>query len=253
MNVVILCGGRGTRLQEETEFRPKPMVPIGGQPILWHIMNHYAFFGHKEFFLALGYKGEIVKSFFHQYYTLSQDVTIDLSTGAIVSHSAPTEDWLVHLVDTGIDTNTGGRLLRLRSQLGDQPILLSYGDGVSDVDINAVIEFHRQKGKMITLTAVRPPARFGALHIEDGNVMTFAEKPRGGEGWVNAGYMVVEPEFFDFLDGDDTGLEVLEDVAASGEVAAYQHDGYWQCMDTIRDREYLESEWAKGSPSWKIW
>ena len=253
MKVIILCGGQGTRLREETEYRPKPMVPIGDHPILWHIMKHYAHYGHNDFHLALGYKGEIIKNYFSQYFISSRDATINLKTGNIETHNGSIEDWLVHLIDTGSTTNTGGRVLRLEPHLKSEPFLLSYGDGVSDVDINAVIDFHRQHKKIVTLTAVRPPARFGALHIEGHEVINFTEKPHGGDGWVNAGFMVIEPSFFKYLEGDETGLEVLQKVAEDGEAAAYHHHGYWQCMDTIRDKEALETEWNTGSPSWKVW
>jgi len=253
MKVVILCGGLGTRLREETEFRPKPMVPIGEQPILWHIIKHFAHYGHHEFFLALGYKGEIIKAYFQNYHAMSRDVSIDLATGRVTARGAAADKWKVHLLDTGAATNTGGRVRRLRGYLEGEPFLLTYGDGVSDVDLDALVAFHKKEGKMITLTAVQPAPRFGALTLHDNLVSGFAEKRPGSDGWVNAGFMVVEPTFFRYLESDDTGLEILAKVAADGEVAAYRHNGFWQCMDTLRDKETLEKAWATGHPPWKIW
>lgn len=254
MKVVILCGGLGTRLREETEFRPKPMVPIGDRPMLWHIMKHYAHFGYREFFLALGYRGELIKSYFHQYYALSDDVTIDLATRAVLAHNQPREDWRVHLIDTGISTNTGGRIRRLRAQLGEEPFMLAYGDSLSNVDLNALVAFHQRCGKMVTLTAAKPPPRFGELTLRGEFVTVFDEKPDQVEGhWINGGFMVIEPGFFEYLSDDSTGLEVLRKVAEDGRLTAYQHTGYWQCMDTVRDKELLENEWQSGHPAWKVW
>lgn len=253
MKVVILCGGLGTRLREETEYRPKPMVPIGGRPILWHIMKHYAHFGHNEFFCALGYKGEIIKKYFYQYYALDRDVTIELATGTVTTAVADREDWRVHLVDTGAKTNHGGRVRRLRNKVGDETFLLAYGDSVSDLDLNALIRFHRSMGKTVTLAAVRQPARFGELALREQFVTTFDEKPEVGEGWINGGFMVVEPDFFEYLADDGTGLEVLAKVAQDGRLTAYRHEGYWRCMDNLRDKEQLEREWDSGHPGWKIW
>ena len=253
MKVLILCGGLGTRLREETEYRPKPMVPIGGRPILWHIMKHYAHFGHREFFCALGYKGEVIKSFFYQYYALAEDVTIDLASGTVTPRAAPRENWRVHLIDTGLQTNIGGRIRRLRDQLGNEPFLLAYGDSVSNMDLNALITFHKAQGKTVTLTAVKAPARFGELALQGEFVTLFDEKPDRGEGWINGGFMVIEPAFFEYLEDDSTGLEVLAKVAQDGRLTAYRHAGYWQCMDTIRDKERLESEWESGRAGWKIW
>lgn len=253
MKVVILCGGLGTRLREETEFRPKPMVPIGERPILWHIMKHFSHFGHKEYFFALGYKGEIIQSYFQNYYALSADVTIDLATGTVVAHDQPRENWRVHLIDTGVETNTGGRIKRLRQHLANEAFLLAYGDSVSNVDLDALISFHRERGKTVTLTAVKPPARFGELTLQDELVTIFDEKPDRGESWINGGFMVIEPGFFDYLADDATGLEILSKVASDGRLTAYRHEGYWQCMDTIRDKERLEKEWESGRPGWKLW
>lgn len=253
MTVVILCGGLGTRLREETEYRPKPMVPIGEKPILWHIMKNFSHQGHNEFVLALGYKGDTIKSYFHQYYALARDVTIDLATGHISARGEPTENWKVHLIDTGLETNTAGRVLRLREHLKNEPFLLTYGDGVCDVDLASLISFHKKAGKMVTLTAVHAVPRFGNLQLDGDAVSSFEEKMRGREGWVNGGYMVVEPEFFSYIRDDSTGLEVLAEVAADGQLAAYRHEGYWQCMDTMRDKELLEKEWNSDNPPWKVW
>ncbi len=253
MKVVILCGGMGTRLREETEYRPKPMVPIGGRPILWHIMKHYAFYGFKEFVCALGYKGESIKSYFHQYYALEKDVTIDLATGEVTARSTAREDWRVHLIDTGLKTNTGGRIRRLREHFEEEPFLLAYGDSVSDVDLNALVAFHQASGKTVTLTAVRSPARFGEVTLDSEYVRLFDEKPEHGGGWINGGFMVVEPDFYEYLESDATGLEVLRQVALDGRLTAYRHPGYWQCMDNIRDRMLLESQWESGEAPWKIW
>lgn len=253
MNVVILAGGRGTRLEEETVVRPKPMVEIGGRPILWHIMKLYAHHGFKEFFLALGYKGEFIKRYFLHYHALNRDFSIDLASGEVVTRSDPEEDWKVHLLDTGLDTNTGGRVRRLEPLLGGETFMVTYGDGVSNVDIPALLAFHRRHGKLATLTAVRPPARFGEIALDQESVIEFREKPGIGSGWVNGGYLVFEPGIFEYLEGDATGLEVLGDVARDGQLAAYSHDGYWQCMDTLRDKRRLEEEWASGAPAWKLW
>lgn len=253
MRVVILCGGMGTRLREETEFRPKPMVPIGGRPILWHIMKHYAHHGYDEFVCALGYKGDVIKSYFYEYCALEKDVTINLATGVCTSRAAAKENWRVHLIDTGFKTNTGGRIRRLREHFPEEPFFLSYGDSVSNVDLDALLAFHKERGKTVTLTAVRSPARFGEVTLEDEYVRVFDEKPQQGEGWINGGFMVIEPDFHDYLRDDSTGLEVLREVAADGRLTGYRHPGYWQCMDNIRDRELLESEWESGRAPWKIW
>ena len=253
MKVVILCGGLGTRLREETEFRPKPMVPIGGRPILWHIMKHFAYHGYEEFYCALGYKGDVIKSYFHQYVALEEDVTVDLSASTTTTHASVQEAWRVHLIGTGAQTNTGGRVRRLRKYLGNEPFLLAYGDSVSNVDLAKLVAFHRAHGKTVTLTAVRPPSRFGEVDLNGNLVTAFVEKPNVGAGWINGGFMVIEPVFFDYLSDDATGMEVLAEVAENKELTAYRHEGYWQCMDTIRDKERLESEWASGVPGWKVW
>lgn len=254
MKVVILCGGLGTRLSEETQVKPKPMVEIGGRPILWHIMKIYARYGHGDFMLALGYKGEVIKDYFLNYHAHQSDLTVSLKTGD-VEYGAPTaEDWRVGLVNTGATSMTGGRLLRLQSRLQDQgTFMLTYGDGVSDVDIEAVLAFHRKHGKLATVTAVRPPARFGDLAIEGDKVERFAEKPQAGEGWINGGFFVFEPGVFDYLENDTTVLEKvpLERLAADGQLMAYRHSGYWQSMDTLRDKHALEEQWASGNAPWK--
>jgi len=216
-------------------------------------MKHFAHFGHTEFYLALGYRGDAIKSYFYQYYALARDVTINLRDGSVTSAGGSAENWVVHLIDTGAATNTGGRVRRLRDHLGDQPFFLTYGDGLSNVDIDQLLEFHQRAGKLVTLTAVHSPPRFGNLNLDDQLVRTFEEKKVGSEGWINGGYMVVERGLFDYLESDATGLEVLQQVAADGQVAAYRHNGYWQCMDTVRDRELLESQWASGNPGWRVW
>lgn len=255
MKVAILAGGLGTRLSEETTVKPKPMVEIGGKPILWHIMNIYASYGYKEFVIALGYRGEIVKDYFINYHNRARSLTIDLSTGQIMTHDTESEDWIVHLLDTGAETNTGGRIKRIAQFIGNEPFMLTYGDGVSNVDIPALLRFHQKQGKLTTLTAVRPPARFGQMVIEAGQVIQFREKPQIGEGWINGGFFVLEPGIVDYIAGDSTSweFESLEKLAAEGQVAAYQHEAFWQCMDTVRDVHLLEKLWQGGEAPWKIW
>jgi glucose-1-phosphate cytidylyltransferase len=255
MKVVILAGGLGTRLAEETEVKPKPMVEIGGRPILWHIMKHYSHYGFKEFYIALGYKGEVIKRYFLDYPRLSSSMTVDLATGRVNLLNNPTEDWIVHLVDTGLETHTGGRVKRLEPFLADETILVTYGDGVSDVDLSRLLSWHRSQGKLATLTAVRPPARFGGLLLDGDQVARFTEKSQIGEGWINGGYLVLEPGIFSYLRDDRTSLEadVLEQLAADSQLAAFRHDGYWQCMDTLRDKNRLESLWQSGEAPWRIW
>ena len=255
MKTVILAGGRGTRLAEETEVRPKPMVEIGGRPILWHIMRLYATFGMRDFYVALGYKGEYIKHYFLDYHALNGSLRVSPRSGKVEMYGTEAEDWDLHLMDTGVSTNTGGRVLRLRPHLADGTFMVTYGDGVGDVDIAALLAFHRAQGKIATVTAVRPPARFGSL-VFDGDLVTrFSEKPQSGEGWINGGFLVFEPAVFDYLDGDACSLEsvALERLAADGQLAAYKHPGFWQCMDTIRDKTRLEEEWASGRAPWKLW
>ncbi len=255
MKTVILAGGLGTRLAEETGLRPKPMVEIGGKPIMWHIMKHYDFHGAGEFLVALGYKSEFIKEYFMNYYALSSDISVNLKTGEVSTHAAQREDWLVHLVETGLHTQTGGRIKRLKSWIGGETFMLTYGDGVSDVNVRALLEFHRQHGKMATITAVRPPARFGDLILNGDQITQFAEKPQGAEGWINGGFMVLEAGVCDLIEGDSTSFEkdVLEPLSGRGELMAYKHTGFWQSMDTLRDKNYLEQLWQSGNPAWKTW
>lgn len=255
LKVAILAGGLGTRLAEETEVRPKPMVDIGGRPILWHILKHYAFYGHREFFIALGYKGDVIKRYFLDRANLSGDITVRLALGCVERHGGELEDWTVHLADTGRDTNTGGRVRRLRRSLIDETFLLTYGDGVSNVDLAALLQFHKACGLLATVTAVRPPSRFGGIVCEGNRVARFTEKPQIGEGWINGGYFVCEPGIFDYLSDDDASLEahVLEKLAADGQLAAYKHHGFWQCMDTLRDKRLLEDLWQAERAPWKVW
>jgi glucose-1-phosphate cytidylyltransferase len=252
MKVVILAGGFGTRLAELTGEIPKPMVPIGQKPILWHIMNHYAKFGYNEFILALGYKADIIKNYFLNYPLLNSDFTISMKTGEVEWHNRAEQNWKVTLVDTGIDSKTGGRLGRLKKVLTGATFMLTYGDGVSDVDINALVNCHKQKKKMVTVTTVRPGARFGELDIDDNIVKSFKEKPQTTQGWINGGFFVMEPEFLDFIDSDQTILEKepLEQVAAKAQLNAFKHEGFWQCMDSIRDKNYLEDLWQKEQAPW---
>ncbi|HEX5891215.1 MAG TPA: glucose-1-phosphate cytidylyltransferase [Pyrinomonadaceae bacterium] len=254
MKVVILAGGLGTRLTEETELKPKPMVEIGGRPILWHIMKHYAHHGFKEFFIALGYRGEVVKRFFLDYCSLSGSMTVDLSQGVVNNHQNDCEDWLVHLQDTGHETNTGGRVKRLQASLSDGTFMLTYGDGVCDVDLQKLLEFHRAHGRIATVTAVRPPARFGGLIFDGDLVKEFTEKPQIGEGWINGGFMVFEPAVFDYLKDDESNLEAdaLEKLATDKQLVAFRHEAFWQCMDTMREVRMLENLW-RNNPPWKVW
>ncbi len=256
MRVVILAGGRGTRLAEETATRPKPLVEIGGRPILWHLMHSYAAHGFKEFVVACGYKGELIKQYFRDIALHESDFTVDLRTGAIDVLNGSRLDWSVGLVDTGLESMTGGRLLRLRTLLGSAPFMCTYGDGLSDVNISELVAFHNAHGKLATVTAVRPPARFGGLALNGDCVRAFTEKPQAEGGWINGGFFVFEPQVFDYLtSGDATILErePLERLAADGQLMAYRHDGFFQPMDTVRERDLLESLWATGSAPWKKW
>lgn len=255
MKVVILAGGIGSRLAEETEIRPKPMVEIGGRPILWHIMKHYHAYGFGEFIVALGYKGETVKRYFVEYQLLNGDLTVDPGGVRIDMHARDAEDWVVHLIDTGDRTNTGGRVKRLHSRLRDERFMLTYGDGVANVDLRSLLAFHRGHGRLGTVTVVRPPARFGGLIFDGDLVSQFTEKPQIGEGWINGGYMVFEPGVFDYLTDDDSSLEVhgLERMARDRQLGAYRHEDFWQCMDTLRDKRLLERLWNEGRAPWKVW
>ena len=255
MKVVILAGGIGTRLSEETTVRPKPMVEIGGKPMLWHIMNIYAAHGFQEFIVALGYKGEVIKDYFLSFYALNNDLTINLNAGDTTVHGGRQPDWKVHLVDTGLQTQTGGRVKRLRSWIGDETFMLTYGDGVTDLDIKELVQFHKSHGKLATVTAVRPPARFGGLRFEGKHVKEFTEKPQTGEGWINGGFFVLEPGIFDYIE-DDTILwerEPVSRLAQEGQLIAYRYEGFWQAMDTLREKRLLESLWESGNAPWKVW
>lgn len=254
MKVVILAGGFGTRLAEYTQSIPKPMVEVGGKPILWHIMKSYSSFGYKDFLVATGYKSELIKDYFLNYTSLNSDFTVDLSNGTLKHHQYNELDWKITLADTGLNSMTGGRVLRMKKFVGDEPFLLTYGDGLADINIGNLVKFHKEHGKMVTVSAVRPVARFGELVIENNSVTDFQEKPQVGKGWVNGGYFVIQPEFFDFIEDDSTILErePLEKVAQNGELMAYRHHGFWQCMDTKRDRDILEDLWQSGNAPWVI-
>lgn len=258
MKAVILAGGYGTRISEESGVRPKPMVEIGGKPILWHILKIYAHHGITDFVICCGYKAHIIKQYFADYFLLNSDVTFRMDRHEMQIHRNNAEPWTVTLVDTGLETMTGGRLRRVREYVGDSTFCLTYGDGVSDIDVQASIAYHRQQGAMATLTAVRQPGRFGVFTLSesDSHVGNFTEKPEGGETpWINGGFFVLEPSVFDYLDGDDTVWEKgpLEQLAANGQLAAYRHTGFWQPMDTLRDRNMLEELWQKGKAPWKLW
>jgi len=255
LKVVILAGGFGSRLQEETTVRPKPMVEIGGKPILWHILNIYSAYGFNEFVLALGYKGEAVKEYFLNFYALNNDLTVDLTDGKSEIHQGELPNWRVNLVDTGPNTMTGGRIKRLQSWIGNETFMVTYGDGLADISIPDLLSFHKSHGKIATLTAVRPPARFGGLRIENGQVAEFLEKPQSGEGWINGGFFVLEPQIFDYIAGDETSFEwePMQKLASDGQLMAYQHDGFFQPMDTIRERNILDELWSSGKAPWKMW
>lgn len=256
MKVVILAGGLGTRLAEETQVKPKPMVEIGGRPILWHIMKLYSHYGFKEFMPALGYKGEIIKDYFLNFSHISKDFSIELKTRKIENVTEVQEDWKVHLIDTGKDSMTGGRIFKLKQQLkNEETFMVTYGDGLCDINITKLLEFHKSHKKIATVTAVRPPARFGALEIREGRVVDFHEKPQVGEGWINGGFFIFNKEVFNYLTDESTILEKepLEKLAQAGELMAYQHSGFWHCMDTIRDRDTLEKIWNQGEAPWKVW
>jgi glucose-1-phosphate cytidylyltransferase len=255
MKVVILAGGLGTRLAEETEVKPKPLVEIGERPILWHIMKHYARYGFNEFVIALGYKGDLIKRFFLDQATLHGNLTIGMQEGKAVNRNQMHENWVVHLVDTGLDTNTGGRIAKLREYLGSDAFMFTYGDGVSNVNLNALLSFHNKNKRYVTLTAVRPPARFGGLVFDGDMISQFTEKPQIGEGWINGGFMVMEPIIFNYIQSESFSLEshVLEQLAREGQLDAYRHDDFWQCMDTLRDKRQLENFWQTGNAPWKTW
>jgi glucose-1-phosphate cytidylyltransferase len=254
MKVAILAGGAGSRLAEETETKPKPMIEIGGRPILWHIMMHYYHYGFQDFVIALGYKGEVIKRYLVDYCSLNSNLTVKLRNGEVKVHNGPVPNWTVELVDTGISTLTGGRIKRLAPYL-DETFMLTWGDGVSDVNLHELLAFHRSHGKLATLTAVRPPARYGHLIFKNDQVAQFSEKPQTAEGWINGAFFVLEPAVFDYIDGDSTQWEKepLERLAQEGQLMAYRHASFWQCMDTLRDKYILEKLWQSGNPPWKTW
>ncbi len=253
MKVGILAGGLGTRLSEETVVKPKPMVEIGGKPILWHIMRGFADYGFTEFVVALGYKGEMIKDYFINYRARTCSLTVRLATGDLTVHNQHAEDWTVHLLDTGARTETGGRVRRIAEYIGREPFLLTYGDGVGNININRLIEFHRSHEKIATVTAVRPPARFGGLTFEGDDVAAFAEKPQTGEGWINGGFFVLDPEIVNFIPRDDEPFEQapMDRLTRGNQLAAFRHEGFWQCMDTMRDVHMLENLWASGNVAWR--
>ncbi|MBN1417177.1 MAG: glucose-1-phosphate cytidylyltransferase [Planctomycetes bacterium] len=255
MKVAILAGGAGTRLAEETDVRPKPMVEIGGKPILWHIMMHYAHHGFREFVVALGYKGEYIKKYMVDYCSISTDLRVHLGHGKVEAHGARPLDWTVDLIDTGRDTLTGGRIKRLEPFIGEGTFMLTWGDGVSDVNLRDLLAFHRSHGKFATVTAVHPPARYGMLELDGDRVASFAEKPQLKEGWINGAFFVLEPGIIDYIDGDQTQWErePMERLARDGQLMAYRHTGFWQCMDTLREKRILEDLWESGRAPWKVW
>lgn len=258
MKVAILAGGVGTRLVEETEIKPKPMVEIGGKPILWHIMMHYSYYGFNHFIIALGYKGDVIKKYIVDYCSFNSNLTVHVKSGKVKIHSDNNgikTDWVVDLVDTGISTLTGGRIKRLAPYIGNETFMLTWGDGVSDVNLHELLKFHRSHGKYATLTAVRPAARFGHLKLGGDQVTEFSEKPQTSEGWINGAFFVLEPRIFDYIEGDTTQWEgkPMETLANEGQLMAYRHTSFWQCMDTLRDKRLLESLWDSGKAPWKIW
>lgn len=256
MKVVILAGGLGTRLSEETNLRPKPMVEIGGMPIIWHIMKIYSSHGFNDFIICLGYKGYMLKEYFTNYFLHKSDITIDLKTNAVEVHDTYAEPWKITLVDTGVNSMTGGRIKRIEKHVDGNPFMFTYGDGVGDVDIKKLAEHHKQSKKLCTVTAVQPSGRFGALNLNaQDHVTSFAEKPKGDSSWINGGFFVCQPEVFKYIKGDDTTWErePMEKLALEGQMGAYKHEGYWKPMDTLRDKQELEHEWASGNAKWKNW
>lgn len=255
MKAVILAGGFGTRLSEESHLRPKPMIEIGGKPILWHIMKIFSAHGINEFVICLGYRGYVIKEYFANYFLHMSDVTFDMANNCMEVHEKHAEPWKVTLVDTGNDTMTAGRLKRVASYIGDETFCFTYGDGVSDINITKQLAFHRQHGNWATVTAIQPPGRYGALNIENSNVLSFMEKPAGDGAWVNGGFFVLEPQVFELIEGDQSSFEgkPLELLVSQGQLMAYQHTGFWQAMDTLRDKHQLEELWSSGNPPWKVW
>ena len=255
MKVIILAGGLGTRLTEETTLKPKPMVEIGGYPILWHIMKIYSAYGINEFIPTLGYKGEVIKNYFINYQNANTNISVDVSTGEIKRHDAHDENWIVHLLDTGHDTQTGGRIKKAMQFAGREHVMATYGDGLANINISELLEFHKSHGKLATLTAVRPPSRFGAIDFKGDQVVGFKEKPQVGDGWINGGFFVLEPGVADYIEGDDMPFErfPLETLSKEGQLMAYRHDGFWQPMDVIREKQLLEKLWESGNAPWKVW
>jgi glucose-1-phosphate cytidylyltransferase len=254
MKAVILAGGLGTRISEESHLKPKPMIEIGGRPILWHVMKIYSHYGINDFVVCLGYKGYVIKEYFANYFLHMSDVTFDMANNRMEVHQNHAEPWRVTLVDTGTDTMTGGRLGRVRSYLGDEPFCFTYGDGVADIDIAAQIAFHKQHGKLATVTAIQPPGRYGALRMDGTQVSSFQEKPAGDGAWINGGFFVLDPKVIDYIDGDDSSWEStpISRLAEEGQLQAYIHNGFWQAMDTLRDKNQLEDAW-RSTPPWKVW
>ncbi len=256
MKVVILAGGFGTRISEETDYKPKPMIEVGGKPILWHIMKIYSHYGFNDFIICLGYKGYFIKEYFANYFLHEADMTIELKSNATKIHQSNAEPWTITLIDTGLYTMTGGRIKRIQKYIGNETFMLTYGDGVGNIDISALLGFHRQHGKHATVTSVQPAGRFGSLNLDDGNhVLTFQEKPKGDGGWINGGFFVLEPQVFDCIENDETvwEKEPLECLAASRQLVTYKHRGFWRPMDTLRDKRELESLWDSGKALWKVW
>lgn len=255
MKVVILAGGLGSRLAEETEAKPKPMVEIGGQPILRHIMMHYYHYGHREFIIALGYKGEYIKRYVLDYCSIHSNLTVNTRSGEVVTHDNNVPDWKVHLIDTGLYTMTGGRLNRLADYLHDGTFMMTWGDGVSDVPLDKLVAFHRSHGKLATVTAARPTARFGHLEFKGDMVTEFSEKPQTAEGWINGAFFVLEPGVIDYIEDDETQWErgPMQGLARDGQLMAFRHSGFWQCMDTLRDKRLLQELWESGNPPWRVW
>ncbi len=256
MKAVILAGGFGTRLSEETALRPKPMIEIGGKPILWHIMNIYSAFGINEFFIAAGYKAEVIKEYFLNFYAINNDITIDLSNGKTVVHDGNQPKWKIHIIDTGLYTQTGGRLKRLKKWLeGEETFMFTYGDGVADININELLAFHKLHGKLATVTTVRTPARFGRIGFKGDSIAEFYEKPETGEGWINGGYFILKPQVIDYIENDESIWErdPVEKLAHNGQLMGYRHYGFWSCMDTLKEKNFLEDLWDSGKAPWKIW
>lgn len=256
MKVVLLAGGYGTRISEESQFKPKPMIEIGGKPILWHIMKLYSHYGFNEFLICAGYKQEVIKKWFADYYLYNSDITFDLSEGnKVIVHKEHAEPWKVSVIDTGLNTLTGGRIKRIKDYIGAEPFLMTYGDGVADIDINKLIEFHKREGRLATLSAFIPEGRFGVMDIKGNQITSFREKSSDDMGWINAGFMVLDPKIIDYIEGDQTMFErePLEALAHAGQLACYKHSGFWQCMDTLKDKQKLENLWENNQAPWKVW